>query len=458
MRGALLFPGGALALFLLLLQPVWSQAAAFGEDEELEQAVRLAEEELARQNNRISQVKYGLAVQEEAVGRARKQEKGLLDELARYDEKIMEESRLLVEYFQQAQEHKELSREREQEYEQVQQEKEMLRLMTEKRLAAYYRLGDYGVLNITFSSSTLPDLVNFQEHYRFLLRHDRKLINRFRAKLVDVAAAKTAHEEQRRELEGAMDLARKQRDILSAAKEERGQVLARVKVEKHLHEQASQELNVAMDELLTNLATMEAEVNQARREKEEWEIEAHPLLPHKKRRPAWARGFAGQQGQLPLPVTGELVSLFQEGVETVSGLGALAGIDFDVKRGAQVRAVFRGKVIYAGFVKGYGQLVIVSHADGYYTMTSPLTKFMVKKGDEVESGSVLGLSGDHVGMLAEPLHFEIRHKLAPLDPLQWLNGGEIVYAPALEMAAGSTLAADDDADMAADIGDRLAIE
>ena len=408
---------------------VYSQARAdYIDDEELEGAVRQAEEELFAHKKRISLVQRGLERQMEAIDSARSKEAAILDELASFDEQIMEESRLLVEYFQQAQKQKELTREKEKAYNRLEIEKDMLRVMTQRRLAAYYRMGDIGVLNITFSAASLPDLVNFHEYYRHLLRHDRVLIDRFRTTLVAVEEAHVSHEQQRLKLEDAMDQARSQRDTLAAAKDDRRALLARVKVEKGLHQQASLQLVEAVDALMANLQDLEKQADIARQKKEEWMVASYPLLPHKKRKPAWLRGFGGQQGTLIPPVKGEVIVLFQaSGVEPGAVPGG-TGIDFKVGQGTEVRAIFRGKVIYAGFVKGYGQVVIISHSDGYYTLTSGVSSFLVDKGDVVQAGDVLALTSDHVGVLAEPVHFEIRRKAEVLDPLQWLDAELVVLA------------------------------
>jgi septal ring factor EnvC (AmiA/AmiB activator) len=88
-------------------------------------------------------------------------------------------------------------------------------------------------------------------------------------------------------------------------------------------------------------------------------------------------------------------------------------------------------VVHAGFVKGYGQLVIISHNDGYYTMTSGMTTFLVKPGDSVDQGDGIGMASDHIGSLRSPIHLEIRLKTEPEDPLAWLDPRHIVMPPGL---------------------------
>ena len=424
-----------LALVGLLFVSPWPVLADYVDDEELEIAVRQAEEELFAQKEKLRKVQDGLERQLAAAESVRHQQEQLLDELASFDEQIIEESRLLVEYFHEAQVEREATREKEQVYKRAQLEKEMLRAMTQQRLASYYRTGDIGLLNVTFSASSLPELVTFHEYYHHLLRHDHQLIERYRQKIAELAQARESHLQQEKELQAAMDRARQQRDSLSVAKEERRILLGRLQSLEELHKGASRRLAAAAETLMDDLRQLEQQAEMARLEKEEWMVAAYPLLPFKKRKPAWMRGFGGQQGKLPIPVAGEVLSRGAGQPEAGPEAEVAPGLDFKVEAGSQVRAIFRGKVIYAGFVEGYGQMVVISHTDNYYTMTGGLASFLVEVGDMVERGSLLGLATHHVGELQTPIHFEIRLKSQPLEPLEWLDPDLLVQAAAGQQTA-----------------------
>ncbi|MEA2905012.1 MAG: hypothetical protein QOI12_2399 [Alphaproteobacteria bacterium] len=100
------------------------------------------------------------------------------------------------------------------------------------------------------------------------------------------------------------------------------------------------------------------------------------------------------------------------------------GINFAVPEGTPVKAAEDGVVAYAGSeLKGYGNLVLVRHSNGYVTAYAHAKELMVKRGDTIKRGQVIAKSGQTGNVDAPQLHFEVRKGPAPLDPAPLLNGG-----------------------------------
>jgi murein DD-endopeptidase MepM/ murein hydrolase activator NlpD len=93
------------------------------------------------------------------------------------------------------------------------------------------------------------------------------------------------------------------------------------------------------------------------------------------------------------------------------------GIDIAVPVGSVVRASAGGSVADAGEDPQYGNFVLLQHASGYQTMYGHLSRVVVAKGDSVEPGAVLGLTGNSGRSTAPHLHFEVRHDGQSVDPL-----------------------------------------
>ncbi len=101
------------------------------------------------------------------------------------------------------------------------------------------------------------------------------------------------------------------------------------------------------------------------------------------------------------------------------------GIDVAAPTGTPVKAARSGHVIYVGNrIKGYGNMVIVRHADTYSTVYAHLSKFNVKKGQFISRGSLLGKVGRTGRARGAHLHFEIRDGQTPVDPMLYLPGGQ----------------------------------
>jgi len=106
------------------------------------------------------------------------------------------------------------------------------------------------------------------------------------------------------------------------------------------------------------------------------------------------------------------------------------GIDLAAPEGTPVRAADDGVVAYAGNeLKGYGNLVLVRHANGFVTAYANASELMVKRNDQVHKGQVIAKSGQ-TGTAANPqLHFEVRKNSAPVDPMQYLPADKTASAP-----------------------------
>jgi murein DD-endopeptidase MepM/ murein hydrolase activator NlpD len=115
--------------------------------------------------------------------------------------------------------------------------------------------------------------------------------------------------------------------------------------------------------------------------------------------------------------------------KVITGYGAKTngkandGINLAVPEGTPVKAAEDGVVAYAGNeLKGYGNLVLVRHTNGYVTAYAHASELMVKRGDTIKRGQVIAKSGQSGEVGSPQLHFEIRKGSTPVDPLQFLNG------------------------------------
>ena len=96
------------------------------------------------------------------------------------------------------------------------------------------------------------------------------------------------------------------------------------------------------------------------------------------------------------------------------------GIDISGVKGQKLFASAAGRVVDVAYVRGYGRTVIVYHGGGWSTLYAHLSKYNVKKGQEVNSGDVVGLMGRTGRAQAVHLHFEIRKDGIPVNPVDYL--------------------------------------
>ena len=128
--------------------------------------------------------------------------------------------------------------------------------------------------------------------------------------------------------------------------------------------------------------------------------------------------FGGLRGRLAWPVGGHLAARF--GQVRAGGL-KWDGMLIDTQRGADVRAVYRGRVIYADWLPGLGLLTIIDHGDGYLSLYGHNDRLYKAAGDAVAAGEVIAASGDSGGSSRPQLYFEIRKGSRPVDPGPWFR-------------------------------------
>jgi len=121
------------------------------------------------------------------------------------------------------------------------------------------------------------------------------------------------------------------------------------------------------------------------------------------------------------PVKGRVIAAFGSKNNGASN----DGINLAVPEGTPVKAADDGVVAYAGNeLKGYGNLVLVRHANGYVSAYANASELMVKRGDAVKRGQVIAHAGQTGNVTSPQLHFEIRKGSTPVDPMQFLDKGQ----------------------------------
>lgn len=133
-------------------------------------------------------------------------------------------------------------------------------------------------------------------------------------------------------------------------------------------------------------------------------------------------GFRARKGKLPFPTQGGLVEVgFGKVVNPrFNTVTVQKGIDLRAASGSPVSAVASGTVVFAGWLKGYGNLVIVDHGTGYHSLYAHLAEMEVEPGTELEEGVTVGTVGDTGSLKGAFLYFEIRKQGQAIDPLPWL--------------------------------------
>jgi len=268
------------------------------------------------------------------------------------------------------------------------------------RLLARARMGRAGELEILLASRSLADLVKRRYLLDRILGRDLSLLGDAKAALAERERARAERELEAGRLQVLAVEVDDRRAQAEARREERETLLQALRGARVFHERAAVEASAQARKLADFVAT----------------------LPPPRAGLSGPGGFGARKGKLPLPAQGTITVGFGKVVNPkFNTVTVQNGIDLEARAGAPVRAVAPGRVVHAGWFKGYGNLVIVDHGEGYHTLVAHLASMQTAMGEEVDAGDVLGTVGDSGSLKGAYLYFEVREKGRPVDPRPWLG-------------------------------------
>jgi len=152
------------------------------------------------------------------------------------------------------------------------------------------------------------------------------------------------------------------------------------------------------------------------------EAEARPPLAVNTETPVAFRAdrpFSQLRGSLRLPVPGELMNRF--GAPREDGGVSWKGVFIRAAQGTAVKAIAAGRVVFSEWLRGFGNLIIVDHGEGYMSLYSNNESLYKQVGEQVQPGDAIATVGNSGGQPDTGLYFEMRHQSRPLNPLVWVK-------------------------------------
>ncbi len=278
-----------------------------------------------------------------------------------------------------------------------------------KRMVGLYKLYNLGRMNLIASADSLADFLGRRKALERVLDSDRIILEEYRRRREELAELSAQLARQRQERTAAEEAHRLQIDDMEDKRRRREALLAGIRDQKAVRE-------ATLASLRERAAALDREIQSFRIEPRE---EAAPG-----ERANADGGFRRLKGLLNLPVKGKITNSFGRHRNQASGvMNFQSGIDIQSDRGEPIRSVYRGRVIFSSWFKGYGNMLIIDHEDHYYTLYAHAEELFKQKGDSVHEDEVIGTVGDSGAMGGPGLHFEVRHHGKPVDPMIWLKKG-----------------------------------
>lgn len=284
------------------------------------------------------------------------------------------------------------------ELQEAQREINDLEKQVNKRLVALYKEGETGALKLFFSSDSPMEVAQQYQYLSLVLDHDRKLLADFRKSLEQKRDKSRRYEQLQTEQRQLLVSEQKSRDNAAQGRKLYNEILKRVRLDKK--------------KLAQELKKLE---NRARRlEKLVQRLKAEQTVQQN----VSQKTFTSLKGTLSWPVTGSVSVGYGTQHSEISGSVLEShGIEIVFKEPQAVKAVAAGRIVFASWFKGYGNLMIIAHDEGYHTLYAQVEKLQGDPGDVVIQGEVIAQTGTPQ---VAGLYFEIRHNGTPIDPISWL--------------------------------------
>lgn len=133
--------------------------------------------------------------------------------------------------------------------------------------------------------------------------------------------------------------------------------------------------------------------------------------------------FERLRGKLPFPVAGNVFARFgaPRPIEGTGTAHTWKGVFIRAAEGAEVKSIAAGRVVFADWLRGFGNLIIVDHGEGFLSVYGNNESLLQAPGERVSSGEVIASVGNTGGNVDAGLYFEIRFNGRPIDPMHWLS-------------------------------------
>lgn len=292
---------------------------------------------------------------------------------------------------------------------------EKLRDLIKKRLINFYKYGRRRDYEMLFTNGSWQRANIWLKYQKLIAHNDRRNFKSLSDKVellhtaqhrLNLNIAQKAHmlQEQERRTEQLKTSRSKRHDFLQSLRKDRAYL-----------EQHVESLAKAQQEIRGLIAGREKERADKQRQ-----------ISHKKEHVVQKQtrdySFANLRGRLPWPAPGDIISHFgKHRHPTLNTITENLGIEIRAPLGTSVLCVDAGQVQTITWQRGRGNIIIISHDDGYYTVYTHLADIRVNLLDYVELGQVIGTVGDSGSLDGPVLHFQIWKNTDNLDPEEWLR-------------------------------------
>jgi septal ring factor EnvC (AmiA/AmiB activator) len=349
------------------------------------------EKDLSEKRKDLKSIRKELSQTKEKEKEIRGQESSVLQSLAGLDSELYRKRKELIKMELRLTQTKERLQQTEKQISTLNRGVERTREELFARLTALYKMGRVPPETLLLTSESYLDLLRIDKYLRVVIESDAQIAETYQQQLVlkERYQEELARDQSQRQ-QAIRDVAKKREGVKKTRTEQRN-LLKSIQNQKVVYQKVISELEGRVKEFQRLIDTLEKE-------------KGH--LAYGKPRSAIPKGM------LTPPVQGKVISLFKEKGQN--------GIEIRAPMGAEIRAVLPGRVLYADWFKGFGNVIIIDHGDALITVSGYSSQLLKKAGETVSQGESIALVGSEGSLKGPCLYFEVRHDGRPQDPIRWI--------------------------------------
>ncbi len=369
---------------------------------------------VAQRKTELQNLREEIKRQESMLSRRKKDEKAAIDYLAKLDREIDISHAYLHSLNGDVERLGRQMDERDGRISALKAEKEALADQVKKRLVSFYKHGRAQEIDLMLSIRSVQQALVWLRYQKMIADADRRNLLALAARRQELEKQQDYLRQEKADKARALREREAEERKLTSSREKRKSYLVSVRKDKKVLEQRLRDNRASEKQILALIAKAEQARLTASARK--------PAAAPGRAQPAVSSKFAVMKGRLTWPVRGTIISRFgRQRHPELNTITENLGIDIKTRQGGMVVSVGDGQVQTITWQRGSGNIVIVSHGDGFYTVYTHLEEIRVNQDDPVRQGQVIGTVGESGSINGPVLHFQIWKNTRNLDPEEWLG-------------------------------------
>ena len=361
---------------------------------------------LSDKKNELSSAEQHIKDKEAQVAEKQKEKAAIEAEIKAVDLEIVEIQNNIKELGKQLEDKKVQIEESQQKLDLANTKKDEQYDATKARMVQMYKNQKIGYMQVIFSSNSFWDAINRMEYVRRISQKDNTILDEYKAQIEEIEVQKKNIESEKNEL-----------DLLQKAAYAKNEELESVRSKKE----------TAMNELAKEEGKLKSEIESLEQISEDLKAEINAIIKKLQEQSSSSGSkvpvqYVGGTFMWPVPGYYRISSDYVDRTSPIFGTAEFhTGIDIPASYGEDVVAAADGVVITAGWVRGYGNTVMISHGSGIVTLYGHNSSLVVSNGQSVKKGQVVAKVGSTGYSTGNHCHFEVRVNGDHTSPWPYLN-------------------------------------